>query len=85
VVRTGNFVLQLPWAVASLAWVLAQLGEASEALNRFQEASSSLSVSERRGLTYHALGRASLLIGGLDQARRLVDRAIAPNSGCGSG
>ena len=30
VVRTGNIVLYLPSAVAASAWVLAQLGEASE-------------------------------------------------------
>ena len=34
VARTGNVVVHLPWAVALSAWVLAQLGEASEALNR---------------------------------------------------
>ena len=38
VVRTGNVVLLLPAAVASSAWALAQLGEASEALNRLREA-----------------------------------------------
>jgi class 3 adenylate cyclase/tetratricopeptide (TPR) repeat protein len=37
VVRTGNVVLQLPWAVASSAWAVAQHGEPSEALERLRE------------------------------------------------
>ena len=67
VVRAGNVVLQLPWAVASSAWVLAQLGEASEALCRLQEGEQLLDHHAARGIVgyrgwaYHALGRASLL------------------------
>jgi hypothetical protein len=37
VARTGNFLFHLPWGIASSAWPLAQLGEASEALNRLRE------------------------------------------------
>ncbi len=80
--RTGNVVLQLPWAVASSAWVQAQLGEASEALNRLREAEQFLERSAARGIVgqhgwaYHALGRTSLLLGRLDEARSLGDRAV---------
>ena len=37
VIRSGNVAVLLPDAVASSAWVLAQLGEASEALSRLRE------------------------------------------------
>ena len=82
VVRTGNVVLQLPDAVASSAWVLAQLGEASEALNRLREGEQLLErhaargIVGHRGWAYHSLGRACLLLGRLDEARRLGDRAV---------
>jgi class 3 adenylate cyclase/tetratricopeptide (TPR) repeat protein len=82
VVRAGNVVLHLPWAVASSAWVLAQLGETSEALCRLQEGEQLLDHHAARGIVgyrgwaYHALGRASLLVGRLDEAQRLGDRAL---------
>jgi tetratricopeptide (TPR) repeat protein len=82
VIRTGNIVIMLPFAVASSAWVLAQLGEASEALNRLREGEQLLGRHAARGIVgqsaaaYHALGRASLLLGRLDEARRLGDCAI---------
>jgi len=82
VLRTGNAVFLLPAAVASSAWVLAQLGEASEALNRLQEGEqlverlAARGVVLQRGWGYHSLGRASLLLGRLDEARRLCDRAV---------
>jgi len=82
VARTGNVVLLLPWAVASSAWILAQLGEASEALNRLREGEQLLERQAARGIVahggwgYHSLGRACLLLGRLDEARRLGDRAV---------
>ena len=82
VLQTGNVFLQLPFAVASSAWALAQLGEASEALNRLQEGEQMLERHAAggavvdRGWLYHALGRASLLLGRLDEARRLGDHAV---------
>ncbi len=82
VVRTGNVVLYLPSAVAASAWVLAQLGEASEALNRLREGEQLVERLAARGVVfqrdwnYHALGRACLLLGRLDEARRLGDRAV---------
>jgi class 3 adenylate cyclase/tetratricopeptide (TPR) repeat protein len=81
VLRTGNVVVQLPAAVASSAWLLAQLGDASEALNRLREGEQLLERQEARGIigyhgwVYRSLGRARLLLGELDEARRLGDRA----------
>jgi transcriptional regulator with AAA-type ATPase domain/tetratricopeptide (TPR) repeat protein len=80
--RTGNVVVQLPLAVAYSAWVLAQLGEASEALTRLQEGEQLLERLAGRGIVLHlgwayrALGRACLLLGRLASARRLADRAL---------
>ena len=82
VVRSGNAVFLIPGAVAASAWVLAQLGEASEALNRLQEGQQLLERQAAKGLidhhgwSYHALGRACLLLGRLDQAQRMGDRAV---------
>ena len=82
VLRTGNVVIVLPWAIAASAWVLAQLGEASEALSRLREGEQLLERQAARGITgnlglaYHSLGRAAMLLGQLDEARRLADRAV---------
>ena len=83
VARTGNVVLMLPHAVASSAWALAQLGEASGALNRLREGEELVErvaargiVGGDRGWSYHALGRACLLLGRLDEALRLGERAV---------
>ena len=46
--RMGNLSLSLRHAVASSAWVLAQVGEASEALTRLREGEELLSVRRRR-------------------------------------
>jgi len=81
-VQTGNIVLHLPAALASSALVLAQLGEASEALYRLshgvqllerQEASG---IAAHRGWTSLPLARTCLLLGRLDQARLLTDPVI---------
>jgi tetratricopeptide (TPR) repeat protein len=82
VLRTGNIILSLPHAVASSAWVLAQVGEASEALTRLREGEELLErhaakeITLHRGWDYHSLGRAGLLLGRLDEARSLGDRAV---------
>jgi tetratricopeptide (TPR) repeat protein len=61
---------------------LAQLGEASEALNRLREGEQLLNSGAARaivaqlGEAYHSLGRACLLLGRLDEARRLGDCAV---------
>jgi transcriptional regulator of acetoin/glycerol metabolism/tetratricopeptide (TPR) repeat protein len=80
--RTGNFSLSLPHPVASSAWVLAQIGEASEALTRLREGEELLERQVGRGIVnqlggdYGSLGRACLLLGRLDEARSLGDRAL---------
>jgi tetratricopeptide (TPR) repeat protein len=82
VCRTGNIVLHLPWAVAASAWVVAQVGEASEALTRLREGEQLFERHAARGYvsivaaTYPWLGRAALLLGQLDEARSLGDRAV---------
>jgi class 3 adenylate cyclase/tetratricopeptide (TPR) repeat protein len=86
VLRTGKVVFLLHVAVASSAWVLAQLGEASEALNRLREGEQLLKRQAASGIVGHsgwshyALGRACLLLGRLDDARRLADRAVESSS-----
>lgn len=85
--RTGNTVMLLPWAVASSAWVLAQAGEAKEALSRVREAEQLLERQMTRGIVghqswgYHAVGRACLLLGQLDEARRLGDCSLESSQG----
>jgi class 3 adenylate cyclase/tetratricopeptide (TPR) repeat protein len=82
VLRTGNIVLSLPHAVAFSTWVLAQVDEASEALTRLREGEELLERQAARGFVdqhgadYHSLGRAGLLLGRLDEARSLGDRAV---------
>jgi class 3 adenylate cyclase/tetratricopeptide (TPR) repeat protein len=83
VARTGNVVVHLPWAVAFSAWVLAELGEASVALNRLREGEQLLERQAASGFVaghgwaYHSLGMSCLRLGRLDEARRLGDRAVA--------
>jgi class 3 adenylate cyclase/tetratricopeptide (TPR) repeat protein len=80
--RTGNIALNLPRTVANSAWVLAQGGEASEALTRLREGEQLLERQAARGIVarhgdaYHSLGRADLLLGRLDEARRLGEHAV---------
>jgi len=82
VVRAGNVGLLLPRSVASSAWVLAQLGEASEGLSRLREGEHLLEREPARGNLgflgwfYVGLGRAALVLGRLDDAQRLGDRAV---------
>ena len=62
--------------------MLAQLGEANEAVNRLREGEqlverhATMGALGRLSAAYHALGRACLLLGRLDEARRLGDRAV---------
>jgi class 3 adenylate cyclase/DNA-binding winged helix-turn-helix (wHTH) protein/tetratricopeptide (TPR) repeat protein len=86
VIRSGNVALQRPTAIASSAWVLAQLGETSKALKSLQEGEQAIQmqvasgVVVHQGSAYHCLGRACLLLGRLDEARRLADRAVESSS-----
>jgi len=80
--RSAKVGMHLPWAVPASAWILAQLGRASEALDRVGEGEKLLERQAERGIVGHrgwaygAVSRAYLLLGRLDEARRLVDRAI---------
>jgi tetratricopeptide (TPR) repeat protein len=88
VFRTRNMAIVLPGAIATSAWVLAQLGDVREALTRLQEGDELLGrqVAQRKTTpllseAYHALARASRVLGRLDDARRLVDRAVEFSAG----
>ena len=78
VVQAGSLVFLLPSALAASAWALAELGEASEALDRLQECERVLAsnASTRVTWVYQALGRASFLLDRLDDAQRLADLAM---------
>ncbi|GAC1347340.1 MAG: AAA family ATPase [Acetobacteraceae bacterium] len=81
--RTGNVTMHLPWALAASAWELAQRGEAQPALDRLQESEQLLEQQAARGIVGHrgwayaAAGRACLLLGRLDEASDLGERAVA--------
>ena len=84
VFRSGNVVFMLPYAVAFSAWALAQLGgETGVVLGRLEEGQLLLENLAAMGIVslnawgYHALGRACLAMGWLDQARNLGERTIA--------
>jgi class 3 adenylate cyclase/tetratricopeptide (TPR) repeat protein len=82
VVRAGNVSHLLPRAVASAAWILALLGETSDALDRLREGEqlverqAASGIGYGHGWAYHRLGRAALVLGRLDEARRLGERAV---------
>jgi tetratricopeptide (TPR) repeat protein len=82
VFRTGNVALLIPGMVANSARVLAQLGEAREALTRFREGDELLERQAAQewimhlGGAYYSLARAGFVLGLFDDARRLVDRAV---------
>jgi tetratricopeptide (TPR) repeat protein len=79
---TLDVAVLLPWAVATSAWACAQHGETAKALSRVQECEHLLERQTARGIvghrgwSYHALSRAFLLLGGLQEAERLGCRSI---------
>jgi len=100
VLRTGDVGIFLPTVIASSAWVLAQLDEAREAASQISETMELLErhaawgVASHQSVAHYRLGRASLLLGRLVEARRLGDRAsefsvghrgVAPHALCLSG
>src|SRR5436190_12868072 len=60
------------------AWAPAQLGERTEALDRLREAKQliELDPTSQPFFSYQALGRACLLLGRLEDGRRLGDRVL---------
>ena len=79
---TLDVAVLLPWAVASSAWALVQIGDASEALSRVRDGEEHLERQEakgifaQRGWSYHAVGRACLLLGRFDEAQRFANRSF---------
>jgi tetratricopeptide (TPR) repeat protein len=79
--RSGGISIGFAEVVALSSWILAQLGEAEDALARLREGEWLIERDAAQGVvfqcvpTYRALGRAALLLGRLDEARRLSDCA----------
>jgi tetratricopeptide (TPR) repeat protein len=83
--RAGNVAVMLPTSVACLAWILAQLGEATEALSRLQEGERLFEhLSGGRYYTefgiLHCLGHGGLVLGHLSEAERIGKRAVEMSS-----
>ena len=82
VLRPTNIVFGLPLAVALSAWVLAQDGETREALTRLRESEDLLERDSAKEIIGHRavasfwLGRASLRLGKIDEARSLSERTV---------
>jgi tetratricopeptide (TPR) repeat protein len=82
VLRPETIILVLAIAVPCSAWALAELGEAREAMSRLREGEELLERLAARGhvsnlgWAYGFLGRTCLLLGQLNEARRLGDRAV---------
>jgi tetratricopeptide (TPR) repeat protein len=82
VLRSGNVAIILSASLASSAEVLAQLGEAGEALGRKRECEHLIEHHTATGYVgtlgwlYRRLGRAALVLDRLDEARRLGDLAV---------
>jgi transcriptional regulator with AAA-type ATPase domain/tetratricopeptide (TPR) repeat protein len=78
--RMGNVVAGgVPTMVAASAWVLAQVGEASEALTRLREGELLLECQEASHgvlMPYQSMGRAALLLDRLHEAQSLGERAV---------
>ena len=79
--RKGSIAAGLRTMVAASAWVLAQVGEASEALTRLREGELLLECQAAwrwKGVVmpYQSMGRAALLLDRLDEAQRLGERAV---------
>jgi tetratricopeptide (TPR) repeat protein len=82
VLRAGHVVPLLPFAFGLSAWGLAQLGEAGEALSRLREGEQLLERHAASGQIgtlgwfYAWLGRAALVLGRLENARRLGELSL---------
>jgi tetratricopeptide (TPR) repeat protein len=80
--KAGNAPLALDIAVICSAWVLAQLGETSEALSRLKEGAGLVDRHAAsgfvgpRGQRHRFLGRAAFALGQLDDARRLGEALL---------
>jgi DNA-binding NtrC family response regulator/tetratricopeptide (TPR) repeat protein len=77
--RSADSHLTLPPAIAASAWILAEMGQQRDALIRLQEAAE-LSEREQNAVQltpiFHALARAALRLGRLEDARRFSACAL---------
>jgi class 3 adenylate cyclase/tetratricopeptide (TPR) repeat protein len=84
--RKGNVVLALPHGVASSAWLLAQIGEMTEARSCLNEGQSLLErgisrgTIDQAGMDYQWLGRAAFLLDIPDEAHRLAAMSLQHSS-----
>jgi class 3 adenylate cyclase/tetratricopeptide (TPR) repeat protein len=80
VLRAGNVSLSLPHTLVGVAWALAQLGAASEALNRLRDGEQALADHARAGMRRawddYVVGRTWLLLDRPDEARAVGQRAV---------
>ncbi len=80
--QAGNIALQIPSAIGSRAWALAQLGEQDEALAQLDESEQFARTLAEGGLSgylgwaYFSMGRASMALGMADRARGYAHRVI---------
>ena len=80
--KAGNTPLALDISVVCSAWVLAQLGETSEARSRLREGEELVDRHAASGFVgpraqrHRFLGRAAFALGQLDQARRLAEALL---------
>jgi transcriptional regulator with AAA-type ATPase domain/tetratricopeptide (TPR) repeat protein len=87
VVRAGSVANHLGRMLASSAWVLAELEETDEAVDRLREGEALIQRLAAKGLIGHLawsfplLGRACLRLGRVDAARRLAERTIESAQG----
>jgi tetratricopeptide (TPR) repeat protein len=86
VLRAGTVIGLLADAMAVSCWVLAQLGEMSEALRRLSEAEQLVERRATKGIgasggwVYRSLGHARLLLGQLDKAQSWGERAVGSST-----
>jgi tetratricopeptide (TPR) repeat protein len=80
--KAGNVPLALDVLVVCSAWVLAQLGETSEARSQLSEGEELVDRHAANGfvgpraMRHRFLGRAAFALGQLDQARRLAEALL---------
>jgi tetratricopeptide (TPR) repeat protein len=80
--RRGSIYLSLPHGIATSARVLAQLGRMGEAASCLREGEDLLvrriagGTVDQAGMNYQWLGRAALLLGRLDDTRRLCELSL---------
>src|SRR5262249_29372726 len=78
-IQTAGLVVMTSQHAARMAWVLAQLGEAEEAMNHVHQGAELLSNRSyvgTSGIEYSDLGRACLILDRVDEAQRFGERGV---------